>query len=211
MQPVRNTASVSLGLFQAEGTRERLPERSTSAWFSPLPDAVAPTHADDDGSNSSTWAAIRSEQTYTDELEGSAFAHDHLHGMTEVRLPDELLQAKRPSLSGSSALAPPAPTANDHQPPSSQQQQQGSGATKPSKGAKRKASASSASGPPAQRLKGSSAADAVVLDGADQVEPAPSKGKKGGKAPPAKAAAGQPSKAGGSKAGGSKKRKNSTA
>ena len=210
LRPVRNTASLSFSLFQAEGTRERLPAPSTSAWFPPPADTTSTTEPISAPATDGGWIAIRSEQTYADELESSSFARDHLSSLTVVAHgePDALSQGKRAgSMTGAAAIKAPTPT------PAGQASAAGPAAAKtsvkPTKPAKRKASMSLTSGPPNQRLKGSSAADAVVLDGADQIpEPAATGGRKAGKTVAAKPAAGAGGQA---KGAGSKKRKNSAA
>lgn len=196
IKPVRNTASVSLSLFQAEGTREFPPLPSTSSWF--------PLEASTDSVDADGWMAIRSEQMYTDELESSSFARDHLNGLTDDPAAlDELVRANRPSIGSSvTRSAPPAVVPPTPELPS-----------KP-KGSKRKASNASSTGlPPAQRPKGTSAADAVVLDDADQVETSTTKGKKATKTTKKPVASTTASKAPApsqqTKGAGSKKRKNS--
>lgn len=210
LQSVRNTASLSLSLFRAEGTRELLPAPSTSAWFPPAVTATSAIVTTPDSATAGGWAAIRSEQSYADELEGSSFARDHLSGLTAIALPepDGSLPTKRAGSVGGHATGK-APTPTGAGPPSVS----GAAATKmpvrPVKPVKRKASTSLASAPPSHRLKGSSAADAVVLDGADQLpEPSMMAGRKAGKSLAVKSAAGT---GGLPKAVSSKKRKNSTA
>ena len=203
LQPVRNTASLSFALFQAEGSRERLPAPSTSAWFPPPASASSATEQTAISSTDGGWVAISSEQTYTDELESLSFARDHFSSLTVVAqaaLDGPLPTQRASSTSGPSVSKAPTPT------PSAAGPAAAKASTKPAKPIKRKASMSLASAPPGQRLKGSSAADAVVLDGADQVPEPATSSRKAGKTVAAKPAAGSQAKG-----AGLKKRKNSAA
>lgn len=177
-QVVKNNASMSLTLFQAEGTRDRLPSPSTSSRFSEAASSTMEVDKDE------PWKAVESERSYADDLEGSTtFANDWAR--SRLRRDEEAAGGgagddSKSSADGSTAAAAPSPM-NTVPTPAASTLPIPIASSSRSATNKRKASVSSSSTAASTKARGSTAADAVVIDDDDEPPAKVQKGRTGGK------------------------------